>query len=153
MPAGRFILGRVGTDGPFGVSGEAEREARERLEDGVTGLYGDLPPGVGPLLEVAAKLIARAFAAYAAGDWETCDAQLAEGLAASEEVFTAFVEHVASPAWLHRVDSPDWVPFLAHLAFMVLDPQPSAAPPRPVPSPPVAEPFSLADEMRAMGLM
>jgi hypothetical protein len=32
-----------------------------------------LPPGVGPLLEVTAGLVARAFAAYAGGDWETCD--------------------------------------------------------------------------------
>ena len=112
-------------------------------------IYGDLPPGVGPLLEVAAKLIIRAFAAYAAGDWETCDAHLAEGLAADEEVFTALAEHVTSPASSIRVDSPHWVPFLAHLAFMVLEPPPPSAAP---PSPP-AGPVNLADEMRAMGLM
>ena len=46
------------------------------------------------------RLIARAFTAYAAGDWETCDAQLAEGMAACGEVFTAFAERVTSPAWL-----------------------------------------------------
>ncbi len=142
----------MGTDSPFWVPGEAEREARERLKDGITGLYGDLPPGVGPLLEVAAKLIARAFAAYAAGDWETCDACLAEGIAAAGEVFAALVEHVTSPAWLSRVDSPHWVPFVAHMAFMVLEPPPPAPVPRP-PDPPPAEPVNLADEMRAMGLM
>jgi hypothetical protein len=136
------------------VPGEADREIRERLEEGVTGLYGDLPPGVGPLLEVSAKLIARAFASYAAGNWETCDAHLAEGLAASEEVFTALVERVTTPAWLSRVDSPHWVPFVAHMAFMVLDLPPAPIQPqaRPAPAPP-AEPISLADEMRAMGLM
>ncbi|MGH3194522.1 MAG: hypothetical protein ACRDNT_01025 [Streptosporangiaceae bacterium] len=138
-------------DNPAWVTGSLVRAARERLEDGVTGLYGDLPPGVGPLLEVAAKLIARAFAAYAAGDWETCDAHLAEGLAASEEVFTALVGHVTSPAWLARVDSPHWVPFVAHMAFMVLEP--SAAPAAPEPAPPPTEPIDLAAEMRAMGLM
>lgn len=125
------------------------------LEEGVTGLYGDLPPGVGPLLEVAAKLIARAFAAYAAGYQETCDAHLAEGLAASEEVFAAFAEHITVPGWPYRVDSPHWAPFLAHLAFMVLEPPPEAPAPSPRrPDPPApAESISLADEMRAMGLM
>ncbi len=147
----------MGTDSPFWAPGEAEREARERLEDGVTGLYGDLPPGVGPLLEVAAKMIVRAFAAYAAGGQETCDAHLAEGLAAGGEVFTALAERITSPAWLSRVDSPHWVPFVAHVAFMVLEPPPAAPapPPRPPapPAAPKAEPVSLADELRAMGLM
>ena len=135
------------------VPGEADpahREMRAGLEEGVTGLYGDLPPGVGPLLEVAAKLIARAFAAYAAGDWETCDAHLAEGLGAGEEVFAALAEHVTSPASRLRVDSPHWVPFLDHLAFMVLEPPPSASA---APPSPLAGPVSLAGEVRAMGLM
>jgi hypothetical protein len=47
---------------------------RERLLCGTAGLYGDLPPGVGPLLEVAAGLIARSFRAYAAGDWASTTA-------------------------------------------------------------------------------
>jgi len=145
-----LILGKVEGRNPAWVPGEAEPEARERPEEGVTGLYDDLPPGVGPLLEVAAKLIARAFAAYAAGDQETCDAHLAEGLAPSEEVLTALAERVTSPAWRSRVDSLHWAPFLAHLAFMVLEPPPSASA---APPSPLAGPVSLAGEVRAMGLM
>ena len=41
----------------------------ERLVDGVTGLYGNLPPGLGPLLEVSAERVARAFDAWTNGDW------------------------------------------------------------------------------------
>ena len=140
----------MGTDSPFWVPGEAAPGTRERLADGVTGLYGDLPPGLGPLLEVSAECVARAFDAFARGQLELCNAVLAEGMGAAGEIFTGLVERVASPAYPYRVDSPHWVPFLAHLAFMVLDPAPDApagAPPSPV------EPVSLADEMRAMGLM
>ena len=127
--------------------------ARERLEDGVTGLYGDLPRGVGPLLEVSAACVARAFDAYARGDHELCDALIAEGIAAAGEVFAALVERITTPAWLARVDSPHWAPFVAELAFIVLDPpEDTVAPPRRPPAPP-AEPISLADELRAMGLM
>jgi hypothetical protein len=142
----------VGTDSPFWVPGEAEREARERLEEGVTGLYGDLPPGVGPLLEVSAQCVARAFQAYARGQLDLCDAILAEGMGAAGEIFAGLVERVTSPAWLSRVDSPDWVPFVAHMAFMVLEPdEPPAPPPRP--PDPRPEPIDLAAEMRAMGWM
>lgn len=139
-------------DSPFWVPGEAEREARERLEEGVTGLYGDLPPGVGPLLEVSAECVARAFDAYAHGSYELSDALIAEGHAAAGEVFAALVERITTPAWLARVDSPHWPRFVAELAFMVLEPDaPAAPPPRPPDPPP--EPIGLADELRAMGLM
>jgi hypothetical protein len=104
----------MGTDNPAWVPGEAEREARERLEEGVTGLYGDLPAGVGPLLEVAAESLARAFAAYAEGNWELSDAHLAEGRAAAPAIFTDFAEYILSPAYPYRVDSPYWDSFLAH---------------------------------------
>jgi len=100
---------------------------------------------------MSAALFTRAFTAFAACDWEECDARLAEGLDLSEEVFTIFVERVTSPAWLTRVDSPHWVPFLAQAAFMVLDEPAEPSAPAPPASP--AEPVSLADEMRAMGLM
>ncbi len=127
--------------------------ARERLEDGVTGLYGDLPPGVGLLLEVSAACVARAFDAYARDDHELCDSLIAEGMAAAGEVFVALVERITTPAWLARVDSPHWAPFVAELAFMVLDPpEDTVAPPSLPPAPP-AEPISLAAELRAMGLM
>jgi hypothetical protein len=53
----------VSTEQPSWIPGDAEHDARERLRLDVTGLYGNLPPGMGPLLEVAAELIARAFAA------------------------------------------------------------------------------------------
>jgi hypothetical protein len=99
--------GRVGTDSPFWVPGEAEREVRERLEEGVTSFTVTRRREPAPLLEVSAGLIA-------AGGWETCGACLAEGLAARGELFAAFAEHVTSPAWLSWVDSPHWVPFVAH---------------------------------------
>ena len=144
------ILGSMEAGNPAWVPGEAELEARERLLDGATGLYGDLPPGVGPLLEVAARLVARAFAAFAEGDWETSDALVTEGRHACGEVFTAFVEHIASPGWPYRVDSPFWEGFIAVLTTAVLRPEPAA----PLsPAPPSAEPVNLADELRAMGLM
>jgi len=96
---------------PRAASARTCSSARRRTP---RGLYGDLPPGVGPLLELPAKLIDRAFAAYAAGDQETRHAHLAGGLAADEEVFTAPAERVTLPAWRSRVDSPHWVRFLAH---------------------------------------
>jgi hypothetical protein len=43
------------------------------------------------LLEVAAELVVRAFAAYAEGDRETCDGLITEGRHVCGEVFTAFV--------------------------------------------------------------
>jgi len=102
---------------------------------------------------VSAKLIVRAFTAYTAGDQETCDAHLAEGLAAAGEVFAALAERMTSPAWLSRVDSPHWVPFVAHLAFMVVEPPPAPAPPPWPAPPPPAEPIDLVAELRAMGML
>jgi hypothetical protein len=143
----------MGTDSPFWVPGEAERAARERLEEGITGLYGDVPAGVGPLLELSAEHVAKAFDAYAHGNHDLCDALIAEGLAAAGDVFAYLVERLTTPAWLARVDSPHWPTFVAELAFMVLDPDPAPAPPAPRPPAPPAEPVNLADELRAMGLM
>lgn len=141
----------MGTDQPSWVPGEEGRHVWAGLHLDVTGLYGDLPPGAGPLLEVAGALIARAFAAYAEGDWETCDGLVAEGRAAAGGIFTAVAEHVVSPAFPYRVADPSWDAFLARLAVTVLSPGPSA--PRPPDPAPPAEPISLADELRAMGLM
>ena len=121
---------------------------RERLL--ATGVYGDLPPGVGPLVELSSDLIVRAFTAYAAGDLAACDGLVIEGREACGEVFTALVEHVLSPELPFRVTDPAWDGFLAWLAAKVL------APPGPAPAadpPPPAEPVSLAEELRAMGLM
>jgi hypothetical protein len=112
-----------GESGPAQVPGPAE-------ETGATGLYGDLPPGVGPLLEVATECLARAFDAYARDDQDLCDALLAEGEGAAGGMFTGLVERVVSPAYPYRVDSPYWDPFLVYLAFAVLElrPEPSAPP-------------------------
>jgi hypothetical protein len=142
----------MGTDQPSWVPGDAEHEAPERLQLDVTGLYGDLPAGMGPLVEVAAGLIARAFAAYAEGAWETCDGLVAEGRAAAGGIFTALAGHLVSPGFPYRVDDPAWDAFLARLAVTVLSSHGAPAP-DPAPRPPEAEPISLADEMRAMGLM
>lgn len=144
------------------VPGDAGYGVRETpdllsgLRAGATGLYGDLPAGMGPLLELSASLIARAFAAFAAGGWETCDALIFEGLEAAGDVFSALAGHVTSAAWPYRVDSPAWPEFVFHLAFMAEPLPPDSPPPaRPEPAPPPApaRPVSLADEMRAMGLM
>ena len=144
----------MGADSPFWVPGEAEREARERLAFSTTGLYGDLPPGFGPLLEVSAECVARAFDAYAHGNWELCDALLAEGEGAAGGIFVGLVERVVSPAYGYRVDSPYWDSFLAHLAVTVLAPSPAPAPPPRPPDPaPPAEPIDLVAELRAMGMM
>jgi hypothetical protein len=78
---------------------------------------------------VTAGLIARAFAAFAEGDWETCDALVTEGVHACGDVFTGMVEHIASPGWPYRVDSPFWEDFVALLATAVLRPAPAPAPP------------------------
>jgi hypothetical protein len=129
------------------VPGEAEREARARLEEGVTGLYGDLPPGVGPLLEVSAQCVARAFQAYARGQLELCDAILAEGAGAAGEIFTSLAERVTSRAYPYRVDSPHWDSFLARLAATAPEPPP------PMPGPKAPAPVNLAEEFRTMGLM
>ena len=98
---------------------------------------------------MAAKLVAQAFAAFAEGDWETSDGLVTEGRHACGEVFTAFVGHIASPEWPYRVDSPFWEDFLARLTAAVpcTESEPGAA------SSPPADSISLADEMRAMGLM
>ncbi len=109
------------------------------MVDGVTGLYGNLPPGLGPLLEVSAERVARAFDAWANGNWERCDAQLAEGQAAAGDIFMGVVERVVSPAYPYRVDSPFWDSFLAHLAVTVLAPEP------PPPAPPARTVESEAD--------
>lgn len=85
----------MGEMSPAWVPGEIEsgyREVRKGVSAGATGLYGGLPPGFGPLLELSAGLVVRAFTAYAAGDWETCDALVAEGREACGEIFTALAE-------------------------------------------------------------
>lgn len=140
----------MGTDQPSWVPGDAESEPRELLRLDVTGLYGELPAGMGPLLEVAAEVIARAFAAYAEGDWETCDALLTAGCAAAGPIFTALAERLVSPALPYRVDDPAWDDFIARVAVMVLSPGRLSRPPDPALP---AEPVKLADELRAMGLM
>jgi hypothetical protein len=107
----------------------------------------DLPPGIVSPFQVAATYVARAFDAFARGDWELCGELLADGQHATGDVFTAMVERVVSPAYPYRVDSPHWAPFLEHLAFMVLEPAPAGD------SVPHADPIDLAAELRAMGLM
>lgn len=79
--------------------------------------------------------MARAFDAWTDGNWELCDAQLAEGQGAAGDIFTGVVERVVSPAYPYRVDSPFWDSFLAHLAVTVLaSPAPPVPPPRKVES-------------------
>jgi hypothetical protein len=108
---------------------------REDLALGATGLYGGLPPGVGPLLEMSAALVARAFDAFAGGDWETCDALLMEGREACGWIFTDLAERVCSSLWERRVDSPFWENFRARLFVTVLRPEDPAPPAAPAPPP------------------
>lgn len=48
-------------------------DVHEHSEHSLPGLRGDLAPGVGLPARSAATLVARAFAAYADGDWDACD--------------------------------------------------------------------------------
>lgn len=141
-----MILGTMGTDNPAWVPGEAEREAREGL--GATGLYGELPAGISPLMDLAAVLIHRAFTAHKSGDLAACDAFITEGQNACSGVFQMNAEYVVK--FPNHTDDPAWMAFLAHLTTMIDPPAPEipAAPP-----PPPAQPVNLADELRAMGLM
>lgn len=120
----------MGTDSPFWVPGEAEREARERLEDGVTGLCGDLPPGIGPLMDLAAALIHQAFTAYKSGDLAACDAFITEGQNACSGVFQMNAEYMMK--FPNHTDEPAWMAFLDHLATRI-DPPAPEIPRRPLP--------------------
>lgn len=136
---------------PAWVPDEAELEARERLLVGTTGLYGDLPPGVGPLLEVAAELVVRAFVAYTEDDEETCDALVTEGRMRAARSSPRSWRASPPPNGLTGSSARSGDGFVAWLALAVLSPEPEPAPPSP--EPPLAEPVNLADELRAMGLM
>jgi hypothetical protein len=100
----------------------ARHDVHEHLEHSPPGLRGDLPSGVGLPVRLAATLVAQAFAAYAKGDWETCDRRVADGLEAWGETFAEFVAYAVSPAFSYRPADPAWDPFLARLAVMVLPP-------------------------------
>ena len=67
-------------------------------------------------------LVARAFAAYAKGDRETCDRLMAQGWGAWGEAFAQFVAYAVSPAFSYRPADPAWDAFLARLAVTVLSP-------------------------------
>jgi hypothetical protein len=127
------------------------------VEDDKTGLYGELPPGVGPLMELASALIHQAFTAHKAGDLASCDAFIAEGRHACGGVFQMNAEYVVR--WPNHTDDPAWMAFLARLATKIGpfapvtdEPEPSAPAPRPGPDL-RPEPVSLAGELRVMGLM
>jgi hypothetical protein len=92
---------------------------REHLEHAHLGLHEALPPEGGLPPEAAAVLVARAFAAYAQGDWETCDRLMAQGYKTWGEAFIEFVEYVVSPAFSYRVANPAWDAFLGWLALTV----------------------------------
>ena len=108
---------RVEADNPAWVLGElapsrhVRHDVREHLEHGHPGLRGDLPPEGGLPARSAAALVARAFAAYAKGDWETCDRLVAQGRGAWGEAFTEFVAYVVSPAFSYRPADPAWDAF------------------------------------------
>jgi hypothetical protein len=95
-------------------------DVREHLDHGHPGLRAGLPSGADLPARPAATLVARAFAAYADGDWETCDRVMARGWAAWGEAFTGFVAYVVSPAFSYRPASAAWDAFLARLAVAVL---------------------------------
>ena len=88
-------------------------------------LEGGLP------VESAAVLVARAFAAYAKGDWEMCDRLVARGCGAWGESFTEFVGYAVSPAFSSRPADPAWDAFRARLAVTVLSPGPQEPARRP----------------------
>jgi hypothetical protein len=110
---------RAWVPGELGPLRHVRHEVREHLEHGHLKFHGDLPPGGGLPVEAAAVLVARAFAAYAQGDWGTCDRLVAGGCGAWGEAFTEFVEYVVSPAFSYRVAHPAWDGFLGWLALTV----------------------------------
>ena len=75
-------------------------------------------------VESAAVLVARAFAAYAKGDWEACDRLIARGRGAWGEAFAEFVGYAVSPAFSYRPADPAWDAYRARLAVTVLSPGP-----------------------------
>jgi hypothetical protein len=119
---------KVDADNPAWTPGElappyrVRRDVREHMEHGHPGLRGDLPLGAGLPARPAATLVVRAWAAYAKGDWETCDRWIAHGHGAWGEAFAGFVAYVVSPAFCDRPADPAWDPFLARLAIAVLPP-------------------------------
>jgi hypothetical protein len=139
--------------------------------DGGTGLYGELPAGIGPLMELASVLIHQAFTAHKSGDLATCDAFITEGQNACSGVFQMNAEYVVR--WPNHTDDPAWMAFLAHLATRIGPPSPEVpAAPRQVESEAdflkrlsriraeaearqaaSALTQGEADELRAMGLM
>jgi hypothetical protein len=108
-------------------------------------------------MDLASTLIHRAFMAHKAGDLPSCDAYITEGQEGCGGVFQMNAEYVVR--WPNHADDPAWMAFLTHLAtklgpFVIEVPAPpSPTPPAPRPPTPPAEPVSLADELRAMGLM
>jgi hypothetical protein len=100
----------------------ARHDVLEHLEHSLPGLRGDLPSGVGLPVRSAATLVARAFAAYAKGDWEACDRLIARGCGAWGEAFTEFVAYAVSPAFSYRPADPAWDAYVARLAVTVLSP-------------------------------
>ena len=162
----------MGTDNPAWVPGEVEREGL-----GTTGLYGELPAGIGPLMDLASALIHQAFTAHKSGDRAACDAFIVEGQNACGGVFQMNAEYVVR--WPNHTDDPAWMAFLAYLAtkigpFVLAAAEPSAPPSPPPPRQVESEADFLkrlsriraeaearhakvtpteADELRAMGLM
>lgn len=99
---------------------KVEADVYEHLAHGHPGLRGDLTAEGGLPVKAAAVLVVRAFAAYAKGDWETCDRLVAQGCAAWGEAFAQFVAYAVSPAFSYRPADPAWDGFLARLAVTVL---------------------------------
>jgi hypothetical protein len=108
--------------GELAPSGRVRHDVHEHLEHSLPGLRGDLAPGVGLPTRSAAVLVARAFAAYADGDWEACDRLMAQGWGAWGEAFIEFVRYAVSPAFSYRPADPAWDAFRARLAVTVVSP-------------------------------
>lgn len=101
---------------PVTGSQETEPPAEVNLggPDSKTGLYGELPPGIGPLMDLASALIHQAFTAHKSGDLAACDAFITEGQNACGGVFQMNAEYVVR--WPNHTGDQAWMAFLAHLA-------------------------------------
>ena len=142
-PLSAFDLELAATPLPPLVAGDPYTDGRP-LRDRVQ-LYGELPPGIGPLLDLATVLLHRAFASFRTGNLAVCDAFLNEGLHACGGLFEAKVALMTEKPT--HIGDRESMAFSAHAAAVVPFPDPNLS--RPRSPPPLATPIETEAEFHA----